>query len=616
MHNLQRLFEYSRDLMCVASTDGYFREVNPAFRKLLGYSEAELTEVPFLDLVHPADRAATLAEMDKLKLGQPVLRFENRYRCKSGAFKWLAWVATPQLDENLIYAVARDVTDSKQSLDDLMSDLPGMVYRCLNDAGWTMNFVSRGCFELSGYHVEDLLSSQTISWNEVVHPEDRARLHREVQSAINERGEFQLEYRIVTSSGAEKTVWEKGRAIYDSTGGRTLQGYVLDITDRRKMQDELAQLQRMESLGQLTGGVAHDFNNLLAIITGNLQLLETRVAHDGDASELVQDALEAAWRGAELCQRLLAFGRRQMLQPEPTAVNELVNRVEKLVRLSVGDGIDIDLSLAADLPEVLVDQGQLENAILNLAINARDAMPDGGFLFVRTDRFRVDTAYAELHPEAAPGEYVVIEIGDSGSGMPPAVLERACEPFFTTKEQGKGTGLGLSMVYGLLKQSGGHVRIYSEVGHGTSVKLYLPVPAAPPLDVTDALRTLAPERPPGGSERILVVEDDAGVRKMVVRMLGELGYQTVAAEDAAAALECLGRPQQNFDLLLTDVIMPGGMDGMALAKRATLDRPNLKILLTSGFSRHHLHDWGAFPMLNKPYHEEQLATMVRQVLDS
>jgi nitrogen-specific signal transduction histidine kinase len=396
----------------------------------------------------------------------------------------------------------------------------------------------------------------------------------------------------------------------------TLQGYIFDITDRLRLRNELIQLQRMESLGQLTGGVAHDFNNLLTIVTGNLQLLESRVAVNHDAVELVRDALDAAWRGAELCQRLLAFGRRQMLQPELTVVNELVNRVNKLVRLSISDGVDIDLSLCDELPEVMIDQGQLENAILNLAINARDAMPDGGSLYIRTDRFSAGTAYAELHPDVTAGDYVLIEVGDTGTGMPPEILDRAFEPFFTTKEQGKGTGLGLSMVYGLLKQSGGHVRIYSEVGHGTSVKLYVPVPQAPALDLDDTMKLVAADRMPGGSERILVVEDESGVRKMLVRMLTELGYDIVAADSAAEALKCLEQAESDFDLLFSDVIMPGGMDGVALANRAIRCKPEMKVLLTSGFSKHHLNERGAFPLLNKPYYEAQLAAAVRQVLDS
>lgn len=614
---LQRLFEFSRDLMCVASMDGYFKVINPAFLKLLGYTEAELTSVPFLDLVHPSDRQATVAELEKLQEGKEVLRFENRYRCKDGTFKWLAWVATPQVDEGLIYAVARDVTDNRLSLHALLADLPGMVYRCRNDDDWTMTFMSSGCHQLTGYRAEELIDDRTVTFDSIVHPDDRTRIHTEVQRAVDAGREFQLEYRIETSSGAVKYVSEKGRAIYNGDGDwTTLQGYIFDVTDRRKLESELNHLQRMDSLGQLTGGVAHDFNNLLTIIIGNLELLEPTIAHDADGAGLVRDALDSAWRGADLCRQLLAFGRRQMLEPELLTINDLVLRVEKLIRRTVDGGIEVEVSLEDDLPQVVVDPAQLENAILNLAINARDAMPDGGLLHVRTTRFSAGAEYAEIHPDVEEGEYVVIEVGDTGAGMSRDVLERAFEPFFTTKEQGKGTGLGLSMVYGLLKQSGGHVRIYSEVGHGTSVKLYIPIAHVPDTGLEDTVRLNVPVVTPGGDERILVVEDDPGVRKMVVTALTELGYAVVQTDSGTSALEYLDHAKRSVDLLFTDVVMPGGVDGVELATRAKSIDPELKILLTSGFSKHHIANRGPFALLNKPYHKRQLAAAVRQLLDS
>lgn len=369
-----------------------------------------------------------------------------------------------------------DVTDTRQSLDDLMSDLPGMVYRCRHDGRSTMLFLSSGCRRLTGYAPEDFIDSRTVTYDSIVHPDDRARLYREVARAVEAGREFQFEYRITTADGAEKTVWEKGRAINDATeGGGTLQGCVFDVSERRRLQDEVNHLQRMESLGALTGGIAHDFNNLLTIMIGNLDLLKVHARKDARATELADDALEAAWRGAELCQRLLAFGRRQMLAPELIRVNELLHGMEKPIRRAIGGRIDIDISPGDCQPQVLVDPGQLENAILNLAINARDAMPDGGTLQIVTDDFVASDEYAAAHPDVAAGEYVVIEVTDSGTGMAEETRDRAFEPFFTTKERGKGTGLGLSMVYGFLKQSGGHARIYSEPGEGTSVKLFIPV---------------------------------------------------------------------------------------------------------------------------------------------
>jgi PAS domain S-box-containing protein len=619
MNSMQRLFEHSKDLMCIATLDGYFTMVNPAFSDALGYSSDELTSVPFLDLVHPADRDATVAQMAILNKGQAVSRFENRYRCKDGSFKWLAWAATPELAEKLIYAIARDVTDSKQSLEDLLGDLPGMVYRCINDADWTMSYVSSGCHALTGYTREQLVDVKTISYNEIVHPLDRESLYAEIQAAVDAQHEYQMEYRINTADGREKVVWEKGRAIFDDDGKLdTLQGYIFDITDRRKLRDEVVQLQRMESLGQLTGGVAHDFNNLLTIMIGNLQLLEVRISSDAESRTMVGDALESAWRGAELCKRLLAFGRRQMLMPEPTNVNALIVKMEKLIQHSVNDSIKVDLILDDALPDVIVDQGQLENAILNLTVNARDAMPDGGGLVVRTYPFEVTPEYAALHADVIVGNYVAVEVTDTGIGMSPDIQERAIEPFFTTKEHGKGTGLGLSMVYGLLKQSGGHFRIYSETGYGTSIKLYLPVLPARDIDtmLSDTTRFKVSDLVPRGTERILVVEDDVGVRRMVVKFLGELGYAVCEANSAEEALQRLNSSGEKIDLLFTDVVMAGGVDGVELSNLAVAGTPTLKVLLTSGFSRQHLKGRGDFALLSKPYHNNQLAAAVRQVLES
>lgn len=617
MQHLQRLFELSKDLICVAGLDGYFKEINPAFCAVLGYTVPELTGVPFLDLVHPADRAATLSRLESLRDGRNVLHFENRYRCKDGSVKWLAWVAIPQLEEKCIYAVARDVTDTKQSLDDLLGDLPGMVYRCMNDADWTMNFVSSGFSRLTGYSAEELIDQKTITFDRIIHPEDRERVHQEVQQAVDDRREFELEYRITTKDGKVKHVWERGRAILDESGRlETLQGCIFDITERRKLENELNQLQRMESLGQLTGGVAHDFNNLLTVMTGNLQLLEERLTHDEESLELVRDAVQSAWRGAELCQRLLAFGRRQALSPEETDINELVGRVDKLLRRTIGDGIRVRMSLGTDLPKVLIDQGQLENAILNLVINARDAMADGGTIFVRTDLFHAGLAYAQAHPDVTAGDFVMIEVSDTGSGMPPEVRDRAFEPFFTTKASGKGTGLGLSMVYGLLKQSGGHVRIYSELGHGTSVKLFVPAIAVAGVQPLATANLVSQGLMPGGTEQILVVDDDAGVRKMVAGTLAALGYGVIEVESGATALEWLTRADSDIDLLFTDVIMPGEVDGVALANEARRSSPGLKVLLTSGFSTHQLGDSQSHVLLNKPFHKRDLALAVRQALDS
>lgn len=616
MDALQTFFDYSADIFCVAGLDGYFKQVNPSFQRVLGYSEEEVKSQPFLDFVHPEDQAATRQEVDKLGRGERTLKFENRYRCKDGSYKWLSWTSVPDLEAGLLYAVARDVTDSRRSLDELMNDLPGMVYRCRNEPGWPMEFVSEGCRALTGFGPDTFLGpSDRLLYASLVHEADRERIWSDVQRAISQNREFEFEYRLQSATGEWKTVWERGRAISDSGDSRLLQGFVTDITDSRRMRDELVQMQKMESLGQLTGGIAHDFNNLLSVVLGNLELLEETTRMEGDSEKILEDAMDAAWRGAELSQRLLAFSKRQMLAPEVVYVTELIEGMVSLLHRTLGEAIDVETALPETLPPVLVDKTQLENAILNLAINARDAMPDGGRLRISVSQFKADKEYAASRPDTSPGKYVVIDVSDNGTGMPPDVQRKAFEPFFTTKEKHKGTGLGLSMVYGFLKQSGGHSRIYSEVGHGTSIKLYLP-------ETDDTESTLTGKTIGkihdcrGQQEWILVVEDDPNVRRMVVRVLKELNYLTIEADHAVAGLELLREQGNSIDLLFTDVVMRGGMSGIELAEEAARLHPDISILLTSGFSEQHIAGGTEYPLLNKPYRKLQLAQAIRQSLTS
>jgi PAS domain S-box-containing protein len=606
MNALKTLFNMSEDLLCVAGVDGYFNRVNPAFERVLGFTDAEIKQVPFIDFVHPDDREATLAEVEKLAHGVKTLRFENRYRCKDGSYKWLAWTSVPDAEEGLLYAVARDVTDSKRSLDHLMNDLPGMVYRCRNDAAWTMDFVSGGCHELTGYGRDQLLGSESISFVSLIHPDDRDRVRNKVQQAVRDNREFELEYRIRTADRKEKVVWERGRAIGSRNGDvDALQGFITDITESRRLRAELTQMQKMESIGQMTGGIAHDFNNLLAVVLGNLELLEASVKGDDEASALLRD---------ELSQRLLAFSRRQMLEPEILRVDSLIDGMESLLRRTLGAAIDIEISAPDSLPRVLADRAQLENALLNLAINARDAMPNGGQLRVCAAPFRADDDYAAARPDAKPGRYVMIEVSDTGTGMSREVQEKAFEPFFTTKDVNQGTGLGLSMVYGFLKQSGGHARIYSELGHGSSVKLYLPEARhAEESSKTGETLTLLNDSQ-GHSESILVVEDNDRVRTMVVTTLRELGYETLEADCGATGLALLTAQGDSIDLLFTDVVMPGGISGLDLARQARELFPGLRILLTSGFSEQQAAGGSGFPLLTKPYRRVQLAQALRRAL--
>ena len=391
----------------------------------------------------------------------------------------------------------------------------------------------------------------------------------------------------------------------------------VDITDRKAAEEQLRQAQKMEAVGQLTGGLAHDFNNLLTVILGNLQLLEPWLESDARLSKRVRAASDAALRGAELTKRLLAFARRQVLEPEVVDVNELVSGMDELLRRTLGEAIEIKTALAGDLWSARVDVNQLESALLNLAINARDAMPKGGKLTIETANIRLEDEYVARYSYVVPGDYVMLAVTDTGSGMPPADLKKVFEPFFTTKEAGKGSGLGLSMVYGFIKQLDGHVNIYSEEGHGTTVKLYLP--RAKPGDEAVVEKAAPDAAVQAGGETILVVEDEAAVREIAVAILEEQGYRTLEAENGPAALRILDE-NSDIDLLLTDVVMPGGMGGPELAQEAQTRRPNLKVLYTSGYAENAIAHRGVldegFEMIDKPYSRAGLARKVRQVLDA
>ncbi len=397
-----------------------------------------------------------------------------------------------------------------------------------------------------------------------------------------------------------------------SDGGRVCA--LEDVTEAKRTQELLAQAHKMEAVGQLTGGVAHDFNNLLTVILGNAGMLIDDVPADSPLRGAAQMIEDAALRGAELTQRLLAFSRQQPLAPGGVDLNRLVEGLQKMLKRTIGEDIDIRLALGSDLPFALADSGQLENAILNLSINARDAMPNGGCLTIETASVFLDGNYAQQENDVKPGPYLMVAVSDNGTGMSPEVLERVFDPFFTTKEVGKGSVLGLSMVYGFAKQSGGHVKIYSEAGIGTTVKLYLP--EAPAAKESQKVRA-APDIVGGEGESILVVEDDADVRSYATSILRGLGYTVHEAEDGPSAVAKLSE-LKGLDLLFTDVILPRGMDGGQLAAQAWRSRPNLPVLYTSGYTGSAILHQGRLKagarLLNKPYRKADLAKAVRTAL--
>jgi PAS domain S-box-containing protein len=509
--------------------------------------------------------------------------------------------------------VRREAARAEQTLRKLFHAVDNSAnFVLITDASGVIEYVNPRLLQVTGYSADQVIGQKPSIWkSDMTDQQDYARLWQTILAGNDWQGELVNR----CSDGRLITVSAVISPIKDANGRVShFIGIQEDITHRKDLERQLRQAQKMESVGQLTGGVAHDFNNLLAIIIGNLDLLGDELEGRSTARQLANDALQAGLRGAELTHRLLAFARHQPLNPRPFALNELVTGITDLLRRTLGGQYDIEMALADDLWPGLADPSQVESALTNLAINARDAMPGGGRLTIETANRRLDESYAAENVDLAPGDYVMLAVSDTGTGIPPAILDRVLEPFFTTKDEGKGTGLGLSMIYGFAKQSRGHLKIYSEVGHGTTVRLYLPRAASDAIEAEEALAEIAEGEPADAT--ILLVEDNAEVRRTAVRQLLEFGYHVIEAEDALTALEALR--DQRIDLLFTDVVMPGGMTGIDLAREARKLEPDLKILVTTGFAEASLHiddEAGAgVVFLSKPYRMADLARQLRIAL--
>ncbi len=477
------------------------------------------------------------------------------------------------------------------------------------------------------------IASATYGFDELLHKDDRGQFLNGLRQLLSgEVSSYQLELRFTAPENKVVHGSTSVALVKNEKGGtEQLVIQIVDVTERKQVNDRLQRAQKMEAVGQLTGGLAHDFNNLLTIIIGNLQLLDGKITADEKSSKRLTEAAEAARRGSDLTRQLLAFARKQELEPRDTSINELVRGMESLVARTIGENMELRVDTMAGDPRSLIDPSQLESAILNLAINARDAMPEGGKLTIETHPAYLDRFYAEKNPDVVPGHYVMVAVSDSGTGMSPELLEKVFQPFFTTKAAGKGSGLGLAMVYGFIKQSGGHISIYSEVGHGTSVKMYLPrrmrpgevdTPSAETPASTTAVATSG-ERPAASVEvrrpKILVVEDQEAVRAVACGFLEDFGYEIVEAGDGFEALSRL-QEHDDIDLMFSDVVMPGGMNGFDLAQAAQSMKPALKIVHTSGYPKGAMvhQDEPRFKegfIIMKPYRREDLQKIIKDALE-
>lgn len=646
------IVEDSTNEIYVFDADSFkFALVNRGARENLGYTIEELRELTAWDLKPEFTREQFRKMVEPLLTGrQRELTFETVHRRKDGShYNVNVKLHFIPGEPNIFFAAIEDVTAYKNALADLQQ-ANRRLDAILNNtkmAVFMMDhrqhcvFMNSAAETLTGYCLEETVGRPLHDVIHHTHPDGRHFPIAEcaIDRAFPEENQVEGEEVFVHKNGSFFPVAFTASPIRDDMGkavgtiieahnieeelriraamlsfNETLQSKVDEaLAEQRRVELQLSQAQKMEAIGKLTGGVAHDFNNLLQVIGGNLQLLTRDVAGDERAQKRVQNALSGVSRAAKLASQLLSFGRRQPLEPRPLNLGRLIRGCDDMLRRTLGEEIEIETIISGGLWNCLADPNQVENAVLNLAINARDAMGGRGKLTIEAGNAFLDDEYATVHPDVTAGQYVVLAVTDTGGGMPADILQHVFEPFYTTKAEGEGSGLGLSMIYGFAKQSGGHVKIYSEVGQGTTVRLYLPKTRR----VEDSVATGPVPDAGGGEETILVVEDDAAVRGTVTEMMTELGYQVLSAANADSA-RAIVESGLKIDLLFTDVVMPGKMRSTELAQLFRRKFPNGAVLFTSGYTQNAVVHAGRLDddveLLSKPYTREMLARKVRQVL--
>lgn len=651
---LRNLFEQAPSFIAVLTgPDHVFSVTNAAYRQLIGHRNIighgvrealpELKEQGFFEILDQVYRSGE-AYRDT---GARVLL--NRDAQSASEERFVNFIFQPMADADNkvtgIFVQGYDVTDqvraeeaareSETRFRSLAQSMPNHAWTGLADG--SLDWFNDRVYEYSGLTEAELAGT---GWARMVHQDDVGDAAKAWQVAVLAGEEYETEFRLRRHDGQYR--WHIARAvpIKDEQGNvvrwvgsntdiedqkqteawlaelnETLEARVEERTrELTQTQDVLRQTQKMEAIGTLAGGIAHDFNNLLQVISGNLQLLARDVGGNELTQARVNNALSGVTRGARLAAQLLAFSRRQPLEPKVINVGRLIRDMDEIMRRSLGEAVEIETVIGGGLWNTLADPGNVENALLNLAINARDAMDGRGKLTIEAGNASLDDTYSRLNDDVAPGQYVMIAVSDNGTGMSADTISKVFEPFFTTKPEGKGTGLGLSMVYGFVKQTGGHVKIYSELGLGTSIKIYLPRAHAEEDRIVEAEQGA----PRGAGETVLVAEDDAAVRETAVALLTDLGYQVLTAENARKALDII-ETGVKIDLLFTDVVMPGTMKSTELAREAARQRPGLAILFTSGYTENSIvHDGrldSGVHLLSKPYTSDAMARKVRQVLD-
>ncbi|MCE9649814.1 MAG: PAS domain S-box protein [Parvibaculum sp.] len=625
----KRFVEIAREGIWMIGPDERIRYVNMHMAKMLGHGPDEVIGRSVFDFMAPEEREISTRVKEAGEIGKSGQR-EAKLIHKDGTHIWTLASTVPVFRSDGSFegalGVVMDITARKHAEDELRDNQAALETAldinsgiiesaldvvCVMDANSKFVSVSKRARDVWGYEPEEMLGKAFREFMPAERIERAALMTADIKAGRVAAQPTETQFRRKDGVFIPMLI-----SVSWNVRHNLMFAFMRDLSEQKEMEARLRQSQRLEAIGQLTGGVAHDFNNLLTVILGNAEALADRLNDDQRSRVLAEMTRTAAERGADLTNRLLAFARRQPLEPQTCDVNKLVARMDGLIRRMLDEDIEIEVVRGAGLWTAMVDPSQLEAAILNLSVNARDAMPDGGRLTIETANAHIDSSYADQHVEVAAGQYVMLSVSDNGMGMPPEVASRAFEPFFTTKAVGKGSGLGLSMVYGFVKQSGGHVKIYSETGQGTNVKIYLPRGETEAPDAPDRKRDAEDQR---GNELILLVEDNDLVRSYVDGQLKSLGYRVISVDNGPEALEVV-RSGEEIDLLFTDVVMPGGLNGRQLAEEARKLKPGLKVLFTSGYTENAIVHHGRLDrgvhLLSKPYRRSELAAKVRLVLSA
>lgn len=616
-HMYRTLLEQAADGIFITDPDGNYLTVNLRACEMLGYSQAELLQRNLTDIIPAEELAHAPLRLDELRAGRPLIT-ERRLRCKDGTLLPVE-ISAKMLSDGRLQGIVRDSTERKRA-EEARAFLAAIVESADHAIigkrlDGTILSWNAGAEHLYGYCAADAIG-QPIS---ILAPPDRVDEESQILEHIRQ-GERIAHYETVhvRKDGTRVDVVLTIAPIRDSTGSITAASTMArDITERKRFEAQLLHTQKMESIGQLAGGIAHDFNNMLSAIIGFLESAQEQLPTDTPAQHDLEAAAGAAWRAAGLTRQLLAFARKQVVDPRVLNLNSVILDLGAMLRRLLGEDIDLRTMPASDLGQVKVDPGQMEQVLVNLSVNARDAMPQGGMLTIETSNTVLDSDYVRQHVGVTAGAYVMLAMSDTGCGMDMKVQQHIFEPFFTTKENGKGTGLGLATCYGIIKQHGGNIWVYSEVGHGTTFKIYLPRVEEPPDAVPLRDTTQAA---PQGSETVLLVEDEPVVRELASRILREQGYTVLEATNGEEAVHvaqaCAGA---TIALLVTDVVMPR-MSGKTLAEQLISWYPRIKVLFISGYATdaitHHGQLDAGTNFLSKPFARTTFACKVREVLDS